>query len=351
MYMIHLKKSLLFFLFIGFFTACNKAPEISESMEETFYIRSGGSDMPVFVRGNGASKKYIVVLHGGPGDTSISYMDDISSQVLMQDYGMVFWDQRKQGNSHGHLKSEDIDLNIIVEDLHLLIRTMRHRYGQDIDLFLMGHSWGGAVGTAYLQTEGYQDQISGFIQISGGYDIPKLNVELVEMIRFYGAIEIAENRNVDVWQEMIDYANDLDLENISLEQVLELNAYAGSVRRLNLLEDFYKIPSSSGVEEGNDNINSSISETMNALSIFIQEDLLNVLINVSLSDRLEIIKIPCLLVWGKYDFKVPPNLGQFAYNNIGSLEKKLAIYEHAGHNSMVWDPDRFVEDVKEFIGN
>ncbi len=331
--------------------SCGKDPMISESMEETFYLRSNGSDMPVFVRGNGSSNKYIIVLHGGPGDTSVNYMDDVSSQILMQDYGMAFWDQRKQGNSHGHLNNEDINLNIIVEDLQQLVNTMKLRYGENIDLYLMGHSWGGAVGTAYLQTKDYQNNIKGFIEISGGYDINMLNNSLIAMFNQYGQIEIDANRNADIWQEMLDFANGLDPDSISLDEVLTLNSYGGDVRRMNLLEDFYKIPSSSNVAAGSDKINSSISEIMNALSIFAQEDLLEVLLNISLSDDLAKITVPTLLIWGKYDFKVPPSLGTFAYDNLGSEVKSLKIYEHAGHNSMVWDPDRFVSDVKAFIGD
>ena len=61
------------------------------------------------------------------------------------------------------------------------------------------------------------------------------------------------------------------------------------------------------------------------------------------------IKKPTLLIWGKYDFTVPPKLGVVALEKLGTKEKSLHIYEHSEYVPMDSDPDRFVKDVSAFI--
>ena len=329
--------------------SCDKAPQLGTEIEETFYVRNDGADMPVFMRGNLSAKKVILLLHGGPGDSSVAYMVKNFSQQLQKDYAFAFWDQRQQGNSHGSFNKEVLSLETMVEDVDAVVKSLKLRYGSDFQIYIMGHSWGGSLGTAYLQTSDYQNQISGFIEISGAYDFPMVNREVVKMMNEYGQIEIDNDRNTTRWTEILNFANQLDLENITLDEMLELNGYAGDIRREELLEDLYKIPSSVNIEEGSDYVSNEISVTMNAISIFTQKDLIEDALNVSMKDQLGKITIPTLLVWGKYDFKVPPFLGEFAFENLGSIDKTLKIYEHSGHSSMTYDPDRFVQDVKDFM--
>lgn len=337
-------------LSIVIISACNKDVELSEAMKETFYLRNGGSDMPVFVRGNGLSKKFIILLHGGPGDTSTDYMNENFSIQLQNDYAFAFWDQRQQGNSHGHLKPEDISLAQIVEDTYYLVKTLKYRYGDEIEIYLMGHSWGGTVGTAFLQTNDYQNEVAGFIEISGGYDFPEINKNTIAMMQHYGQIEIDKGNKVNEWEEILEYANSLNPESLTKDEMLELNSYAGKIERERLIEEIYTIPSNNGFkEEEKATENSVISTTMNAVSIFFKLDLIDELITISLTENLHKITVPTLLIWGKYDFKVPSILGETAYENIGSSQKTLNIYEHSGHNSMKFDADRFVNDVRVFI--
>lgn len=331
------------------FASCNKEGALIEDLNETFYIRSGGADMPVFMRGNGLSKTIVILLHGGPGDGSLGYSEKIYAQQLHEKYAFAYWDQRQQGNAHGHLSPEDVSLEIIVEDLHLLVQSLKARYGEENRIFLMGHSWGGTVGTAYLQTENYQDDIAGFIEISGGYDFPMINKEAIKMMQEFGGKELAKGNNIEIWTEILDFAGGLNPENISADESLDLNAYAGMISRDELLEDQYKIASTRGFEEGSSPGNSTTSSTMNAIAIFTQLNLIDDLLATSLTEDLDKITVPTLLIWGKYDFKVPPRLGEIALENLGSTDKTLLIYEHAGHSSMNSDPDRFVDDVINFI--
>lgn len=329
--------------------SCDKEFVLQNDMEESFYVRNNGSDMPIFVRGNGDANKILLLLHGGPGDTSVSYLNSAYSQQLHEHYAVAYWDQRQQGNSHGHIDKEENGLRQIVEDAHHVVKALQHRYGQDVEIYLWGHSWGGAVGTAYLQTDTYQDGIAGFIEVSGGYDFDFINQSLITKMLNQAEVEIASGNNLDFWNEVVDYIENLDTEDLSTEETLQLNSFAGTIERDELINDLYEISSTRGYESVDDGVSNPISVTFNALSIFTQKILIDELLSLSLSENLDKITVPTLLIWGQYDFKVPIALGQYAFDNIGSEDKTFLVYPHAGHTTMRYDPDRFVDDVREFV--
>ena len=68
-----------------------------------------------------------------------------------------------------------------------------------------------------------------------------------------------------------------------------------------------------------------------------------------MTDRLNEVEIPSLFLWGKYDFVVPPALGEDAYNLVNTTEKELVIFERSGHSPMFDEPVLFTEKVKGFV--
>ena len=327
--------------------SCKKEANISTAMEETFYVRSGGSDMPAFVYGNGSSKVFILVLHGGPGGSGLEYRGGSYSEQLEEKYAMVYWDQRHQGNSHGHLTANEVTIDAMVEDTRAVIKSLKDRYGQDISVFLMGHSWGGTLGTAYMIKENYQHELKGWIEVDGAHDIPMLNIELVKMIQTIGGQEVAAGNNISDWQEMIDYVNTLDTNNITFEQSGTLNGYGHRIEGLlsqlkqadnpstGLLRYLFLSPN-----------NPAIS---GVTGVSLPESFMNEVEKKSMTAELNKITIPTLIQWGKYDFVVPPALGYSAYNNISSDNKYLKIYEHSAHSPMNNEPDLFVKDIVDFV--
>jgi pimeloyl-ACP methyl ester carboxylesterase len=344
-----MKYTLLLFWATALFliTACNKEPQVSSEMSETFYLQNNGADMPVFARGNGESKVFILLLHGGPGDGGLKYRGHTYSDLLEKEYAMVYWDQRHQGNSHGHMKTENITIDMMVEDTYALIQTLKSRYGDDISIFLMGHSWGGTLGTAFMLKDDYQHEIKGWIEVDGAHDFPLMNVEIIKMINEIGPSEILVGNNTVEWNEALEFANGLDTNNINFDQAIELNGFAGKLERdLTFLNP--KSESNLGAFELNfTGPNNPMTANVNVLNL--PEEFYEELILFSATSELEKITIPTLLQWGRYDFKVPPSVGQTTFDAISSADKYLKIYENAGHSPMRYEPELFVEDMIDFI--
>jgi pimeloyl-ACP methyl ester carboxylesterase len=67
------------------------------------------------------------------------------------------------------------------------------------------------------------------------------------------------------------------------------------------------------------------------------------------SDQLYKIKIPSLLLWGQFDFTVPPAVGEDGIENLGSSNKKLVFFPHSGHRPMETDTDSVENEIIHFV--
>lgn len=339
--------SILMLIMGTFLMACKKEADISKTMDEQFYVRSGDADMPVYVRGNGTSNVFILILHGGPGDGGFKYANHPFSNALEKDYAMVYWDQRHQGNSHGHLKAEEVTIDAMVEDTYTVIKTLKSRYGNDISLFLMGHSWGGALGTAFMIKDDYQYEVKGWIESAGAHDFPLMNKEIIKMIQTIAPTEIQNGNSVEKWQEALDYVNQIDTNNITIKQTTKLNQYGGICENLITTLNPKSTSELGDLERLFLSQDNPIITTSNQAQI--PESFYEEISRLSLTDQLHKIETPTLLLWGKYDFKVPPGLAKKALEKLGTPNKFLTVFDQSGHSSMRYQPGDFVENVRLFI--
>jgi pimeloyl-ACP methyl ester carboxylesterase len=131
-----------------------------------FFLRSERADLPVWVYGNTASNTFIVFLHGGPGDNALKMFQLPAMEQLQKRYGIVLWDQRLSGNSQGNASAESFTMDQAIADTKAVITLVKRNYGAK-RIFLMGASWGGCLGTAYLLDPARQTEIAGWIEVDG----------------------------------------------------------------------------------------------------------------------------------------------------------------------------------------
>jgi len=315
------------------------------NLEETIYVRNDNATMPAYVRGNGASNNFIILIHGGPGGTGLEYDFGSYSDQLEKECAMVYWDQRGQGMSQGVYPTSDVTIAKMVEDLRALILVVKKKYGNDINVFLLGHSWGGTLGTAFMTTPGYQQMVNGWIEADGAHDIPKLNVEAIKLYQQVGNEQILAGNSVSRWDSILGWANSIDTNFISTEEGGEINSTGFATESL-LQND--------GVIASSDGGSPTLIGPTSMLTAFISGNVTSNLLfeeveAYSATDMLSTINIPTLVLWGKYDFVVPPALGYDTYNKISSTHKKLVIFEESGHSPMDTEADKFVIEVLDFV--
>jgi proline iminopeptidase len=328
------------------FLGLNSCSEDLAEVSETIYVQRDKVKMPVYLRGNIASNTIILIVHGGPGGSGWDYELGSYADKLEKEFGMAYWDQRGQGMAIGKFDDKDLSIDIMVEDLKAVILTLKEKYGQDLSVFLMGHSWGGTLGTAFMVKGTHQDLIKGWIESDGAHDIPKLNKDAIQKFKTVASGQIAAGNHTKDWTSILDWANTIDTNSISIEQGGEINTKGFEVEDY-LLDDGI-------IAKGDEAVAKIFSSPTNLLTSLISGNstsntLNNEIESTSLSSQLHKINIPSLFLWGQYDFVVPLTLGRDAYSNVSSTEKELVIFEKSGHSPMTNEPDLFAETIIKFV--
>ncbi len=341
-------KKIVFLLIVLFsMAACQKEKiEIGQNVSETFYLENANAAMHVLVEGNTESLTFLVFVHGGPGTGSQFYNTDFISNHIENKYACVYWDQRNSGESQGGANSNDLSLEQMTEDLKKLLQLIKYRYGDNSSIFILGHSFGGLLTSSFMTTDNCQELVNGWIFMDGSHNYPLNNEYTKEMLIKYGLREIEKGLNEAKWEEIVAYCNSLGDE-INHNQADQLNSYSydaeeliDSVDQFNVLTAIKKY---------------AIKNKWSIASIFFNHmytanaTFNDELAKTEFSSQLKKVTKPTLLLFGKYDFICPVELGWDIYNNINSEDKQLEQSDISGHNPIFQDEEWFCENVNYFI--
>jgi proline iminopeptidase len=307
-----------------------------------FFLRNKGADMPVWVRGNIASNVFIIHLHGGPGGSSITEAQEKAFLGLETDHAVVYWDQRASGASQGNAKPETMTMEQFVEDLNQLVIFIKSKYSNP-KLFLFGHSWGGALGTAYLTTNDFQTNFKGWIEMDGAHNFKK-GLELSRQWGIdYANNAIAKNKDTTYWRNALTWYkanpvfNTKALLDVHSNDYLEkANGYIFDPNNVNLANFKGGNPlSPAGVTSSGDYAQKELEEELSK----------------GYSNLMNKIKIPALILWGKNDGIMPVAMSKDAYDNLGTetAKKSIVLFDNAAHSPNREDPILFNSSVKNFI--
>lgn len=155
---------------LSFFTACKKqlviqdegnlVPKTVEHDPLLPSITVNGTQLHAEAFGHKDSAM-LIVLHGGPG---YDYRYLLNCKAFAnQGYRVIFFDQRGAGLSKRHPKNS-YSLQIMYDDLSAVIAHYRSSLNQKV--FLLGHSWGAMLATAYINK--YPTKINGVVLAEPG---------------------------------------------------------------------------------------------------------------------------------------------------------------------------------------
>jgi pimeloyl-ACP methyl ester carboxylesterase len=104
------------------------------------------------------SNPVLIILHGGPGN---SYKPYLKWKSLSDEYYMVYWDQRGAGLSE-RVPNEELVGPQYLKDLN----EIGNHFSPDNKFYLIGHSWGGAYASYYVQN--YPERVEKLVLIEPG---------------------------------------------------------------------------------------------------------------------------------------------------------------------------------------
>ena len=336
-------KRILFFSLSLFFLVGCEDPMTSE-LSETIYVRHKGADMPAYIHGNRASNTFVLVLHGA-GSYGLAFRDGIFTSELEERYAVVYYDQRGQSMSQGRYETPDDLVELMVEDVMALVKVLKQKFGSRINLFIMGHSWGGALSGATLTTEDFQDEFAGWINVDGAHDFPFSASARRSFLMDLADEQVFWGNSVLEWEGLKERVSELD----SLDE----DDYAPMLREAatanKLLAKDGVIPGSLSGEKVRRAILENNPITWFVSDLFVQPFQEARDMEISITPDLRDLRIPTLIIFGKYDVSVPPTLGADAFARLGSLDKTLLILENSAHHPHDTEPEAFGDAVVEFI--
>src|SRR5215471_7157154 len=136
---------------------------IAGSIAESGYVRLGGLEQWVMIRGENVANPVLVVLHGGPGFSDTAFVR-YHTPELEKSFTVVYWDQRGTGRSYrSTIPRSSMTVAQFIADLDELVDFVRARLVKD-KVALLGHSWGSALGVLYVAR--FAEKVSVYVGVA-----------------------------------------------------------------------------------------------------------------------------------------------------------------------------------------
>lgn len=252
----------------------------------------------------GRGPKAILVVVHGLAEHSGRYTN-LVKYFVPREYAIFGFDYRGHGKSEGLPGYVEL-FSDYVNDLHAFLNIVRSKYS-DARIFVVGHSVGGTIATAYTVT--HQDALSGLI-LSGA---------ILKASPNFSPALIALARMLSVLLPKTGIAT-VDASAISRDKAV-VDAYVGDP-----LVYRGKISARLGVE---------LLKTIQ-----------------SLPHQMPMVKLPTLIMHGTTDRLSPPAGSQMLYERIGSSDKTLKFYNGFYHE-IFNEPghEQVLADIETWLAN
>lgn len=329
--------------------ACGSRSETAH--DRVLYVRHEGADMMTWVRGNVASGTMLIVVHGGPGGESTTYIEDLHS--LEADYGVVYWDQRASGASRGTFSYDRYAYPQFGDDLKAVVEAIRFAYAPD-DLFVMGHSFGVEVGTEFVVAGNNQDLISGWIPVNGTFSVTAhvdglcwyITERVTEIETHRGDYEDVDDGSLETWSTWRDDCAgppatqplDRDRLDTTWDRSLTLPMFPIEEQPYDpLYPAWWTSPYSAR------------TEAVNGAMVYYPMDA--AYLDFERGDDLADVTLPVQLMWGRHDNIIPLPIGQRYHDLLGTPDedKQLIVFDQAYHSPMYEEQGPFLEALRAFL--
>ena len=316
---------------------CSKAPEL----EKRFFLENEEAIMPVLIEGNTASQTFVIMVHGGPGGSSInSYLASGFTKDLLDDFAFVYYDQRCSGTSQGKCDPHQLSIAKHVEDLQQLITLLEYHYGNDISIFLHGHSWGSSLSMAYAIAHP-ESKLKGAILLAGPHHFRLNNQKAKDYVMEFGQQMVDKGIKANRWQSLIDEVKDQDPH--TLDGLITINEAANRTQSLLVKMD------SIGGFNLDLHIRSSITGIIPGLFAKVGKEFQNELLDMDFSSQLSEIRIPIAMYAGRLDFVVPPSVISDAFQRLETPNREFHVFEKSGHSPIGSENEAYLERLAAFV--
>ena len=308
---------------------------LANGVAEISYLRLGGFDQWVMIRGEDIANPILILLHGGPGFPEMRLFRTFNA-ALEQYYTVVYWMQRGTSKSFDRrMPASSLTIEQFIADLDELVDMMRKRFGKD-KVALYGHSWGSVLGVLYAAR--YPEKVAAYVgtgQIGewAAFETASYTFVLAEAERRRHRKAIRELRAIGppphaFWDMVVERK--------------WLTRFFGIIRGMSLWR-FSRI-TLGGPEASIVDLPDILLSQLVTPKVMWQE-----LIGVNLIKTAPALQMPIFFFLGRHDRVVVPETSVAYFDVLQAPSKTLMWFEESGHEPPTEEPEKFNSLMVEMV--
>jgi len=308
---------------------------LPNSVSEISYLRLGGFDQWVMIRGKNIANPILILLHGGPGFPEMRLFRTFNAP-LEQSFTVVYWMQRGTSKSFDRrMPASSLTVEQFIADLDALVEMLRARFGKE-KVVLYGHSWGSVLGVLYAAR--FPEKVAAYVgtgQIGewAAFETASYAFVLAEAEHRRHRKAIRELRAIGppphaFWDMVVERK--------------WITRFVGIVRGMSLWR-FTRI-TLGGPEASIFDLPNILQSQLITLKVMWQE-----LIGVNLIKTAPALRMPVFFFLGRHDRVVVPETSVAYFDVLQAPSKTLIWFEESGHEPPTEEPDKFNSLMVEMV--
>jgi pimeloyl-ACP methyl ester carboxylesterase len=305
-------------------------------VDESAYVKIGGIDQWVTIRGQDRKNPVLLILHGGPGDVTnpwgYAYFHEWEKY-----FTVVQWDQRGAGRTlekSGDSIAPTMTIDRMAQDGIEVSEYLRQHLNQE-KIVLVGHSWGSLLGL--LMAKARPDLFHAFV---GTGQVPSSSKE-TNLVSYGLAVQWAQSAKNSQALADLKHVGPPPYQNGSGGWGVLYkwrNACEGPDRDLFLASTLYYALAQPGYTLRDYNY-SQDSQIVSEQALFDQVTNLD-------PKRLEgRFNVPLVVIQGEHDCTAPTELAKKYLDSISAPRKDFVVIPGEGHFAAFIKSDEFLKDL------
>jgi pimeloyl-ACP methyl ester carboxylesterase len=299
------------------------------------YVRLGGVDQWVMIRGEDVANPPLVMLHGGPGFSETTFFRYFNA-ALEKGFTVVYWDQRGAGKSFDpEIPRSSMTVERFLADLDELVDLVRERLGTP-KVAIFGHSWGTVLGAVYAAR--FPEKVSVYVASGqvGAWNDGELRsydyaLETAERTRNRGALkalraigrpprDAGELMRERTWVQRMD-------GQLSLRMFWQMARMIAGTKEASFLE---------------------LTATYRAFR-FTLDAMWSEVSKLNLLDPAPVLTVPTFFFIGRKDHWIPAEASLAYIDALTAPSKEVVWFDESGHETFADEPAKFNATMLERV--
>ena len=319
---------ILILIFLSIFVNAETPQTATIEIQEARFVKLGGIDQWITIRGANRANPVLLLIHGGPGDAQSLFRNTYA--IYENDFTIVQWDQRGAAKTYAANPNSPPEPERVEMDGIELAQYLCNYLGKK-KILLLGHSWGTYLGigmiqkrpelfAAYIgtgQVGSFRDGVQAQFDFLMSHARASNDRKTIEKLESIGKPYPTTAKQYFSWWSI-------------------RNPYMPAVDT-NWIKDLMQIV------KGNPEFSEEYLKSWGAGMEYSGRTTVNAMLATDLLKTANTLSVPFFVIQGKDDMATPTSAAIKYFDVVKAPTKKLIIIENAGHFALVTNSKEFLE--------